>query len=63
MTDYEQLTLQLKICEISLVQIGLELQHNGHLHVETEAILEASQENISILAASIQEATAHVETK
>ena len=56
MTDYEKLTLQLKLCELSLIQVGLELTHNGHLHMETEIVLEMTQENITILGKSIQEA-------
>ena len=55
MTDYQRLTLQVKLCELSLIQVGLELQHNGHLHTETEAVLMITQENIIVLSNYIKE--------
>lgn len=56
MTDYEKLDLQIKLCELSLIQVGLELTHNGHLHIETEAVLDMTQENIMVLSNNIREA-------
>ena len=56
MTDYEELTLQLKLCKLSMIQVGLELEYNGHLHMEVEAVLETTQENIRILSLAINEA-------
>ena len=56
MTEYQKITLQIKLCELSLIQVGLELQHNGHLHIETEAVLMTTQENIVLLSNSIKEA-------
>lgn len=54
MTDYEKIKLQLKLCELSMMQVSLELTHNGALHIETEAILETTQENIQLLATAIE---------
>ena len=62
MTKYEQLTLQLKLCELSMIQVGLELAYNGRIHMETEAVLETTQENIMLISESIKEAC-NVKTK
>ena len=63
MTDYQKLMLQLKLCELSMLQVGLELQYNGHLHIETEAILEATQNNITSLAIAIEKVCKDAKTK
>lgn len=63
MTKYQKLILQLKLCELSMLQVGLELQFNGHLHTETEAILEATQNNITSLAVAIEEVCKNAQTK
>lgn len=63
MTNYEKLTLKLKICELSMMQVGLELSHNGRLHIETEAILEVTQDNIMILCSDIEEACKNAQAK
>jgi len=56
MTDCQKLMLQLKLCELSMIQVGLELEHNGHLHMEAEAVLETTQDNIMLLGDAIREA-------
>lgn len=63
LTDYEKLSLQVKLCELSLIQVGLELQHNGHLHMETEAVLECTQENIMLLSVEIMRVAKNAQTK
>lgn len=63
MTDYQKLMLQIKLCELSMMQVDLELSHSGHLNMEIEAILETTQENILILAKSIEKVCSHAQTK
>ena len=63
MTQYEELTLQLRICELSMQQVHLELAYGGHLHMEAEAVLEATQDNIILLGDAIQEACKDAQTK
>ena len=63
MTKYEELMLQLRICELSMQQVHLELEYGGHLHMEAEAVLETTQDNIMLLSDSIKEACTDAQTK
>ena len=63
MTVYEELTLKLKLCELCLGQVGLELEYNGHSHMETEAVLEQTQENIMLLSVHIEKACDNAKTE
>lgn len=55
MTDFEKLSLKLKLCELAMAQVNLELRYNGKMHLEVEDILHMTQENILILGKDIIE--------
>jgi len=53
LTDYERLTLQLRIAEVSMLQVDMELRHRNYLDEEIAMILEETQENITLIADDI----------
>ncbi len=56
MTRYEQITLQLKVCELTLTQVSLELEYGNYDTSGATNKLKKSQEAIFSLINDIEEA-------